>query len=76
VSARPPNGEAGGGLRRVLGRAFAASAAIGTTIGGGILYTPGKIAALLPSPGWILGIWAFGGVNALLERPCSRSSVR
>ncbi|MDE2305017.1 MAG: APC family permease [Gammaproteobacteria bacterium] len=55
-----------GGLRRVLGRAFAASAAIGTTIGGGILYTPGKIAALLPNPAWILGIWAFGGLNSLL----------
>jgi basic amino acid/polyamine antiporter, APA family len=55
-----------GGLRRVLGTVFAASAAIGTTIGGGILYTPGKIAALLPNAGWILGIWAFGGLNALL----------
>ena len=61
-----PTAAEGGGLRRVLGRAFAASAAIGTTIGGGILYTPGKIAALLPSPAWILGIWAFGGLNALL----------
>ncbi|HVC01482.1 MAG TPA: APC family permease [Steroidobacteraceae bacterium] len=55
-----------GALLRVLGKAFAVSAAIGTTIGGGILYTPGKIAALLPDARWILGIWAFGGLNALL----------
>jgi len=54
------------GLLRVLGKVFAASAAIGTTIGGGILYTPGKIAALLPNPWLYLGVWAFGGLNALL----------
>ncbi len=54
------------GLLRVLGKVFAVSVGIGTTIGGGILYTPGKIAALLPNYWLYLGIWAFGGLNALL----------
>jgi len=55
-----------GALLRVLGKAFAVSVAIGTTIGGGILYTPGKIAALLPNHAAYLGVWALGGLNALL----------
>ena len=55
-----------GGLLRVLGKAFAVSVAIGTTIGGGILYTPGKIAALLPNSSVYLGVWALGGLNAVL----------
>ena len=53
-------------LLRVLGKVFAVSVGVGTTIGGGILYTPGKIAALLPNTWIYLGIWAFGGLNALL----------
>jgi APA family basic amino acid/polyamine antiporter len=55
-----------GHLLRVLGRIFAVSMAIGTTIGGGILYTPGKIAALLPNEWLYMAVWAFGGLNALL----------
>ena len=38
-----------GGLLRVLGMAFARAVGIGSTIGGGILRTPGEIAALLAS---------------------------
>lgn len=55
-----------GSLLRVLGQVFALSVAIGTTMGGGILYTPGTIAAVLPNAWLYMGVWIFGGVNALL----------
>lgn len=55
-----------GHLLRVLGMAFALAIGIGTTIGGGILRTPGDIAALLPSPLLFMAIWIFGAINALL----------
>lgn len=54
------------GLLRVFGLAFALAIAVGTTIGSGILRTPGEIASLLPSVGWIFAIWIFGSINALL----------
>jgi amino acid transporter len=55
-----------GRLLRVLGMAFALAVGIGTTMGGGILYTPGNIAALLPNTWLYMAVWVFGGVNALL----------
>lgn len=55
-----------GHLLRVFGMAFALALVIGVTIGGGILRTPGDIAARLPSVAWIMAVWVFGGVNALL----------
>jgi amino acid transporter len=57
---------ASGSLLRVLGKVFALAVVIGATIGGGILYTPGKIAALLPNAWAYMAAWAFGGINALL----------
>jgi len=60
---RPP---ARGALLRVLGQVFAMSVAIGTTMGGGILYAPGTIAAYLPNPWLYMAVWVFGGINALL----------
>ena len=54
------------GLLRVLGMAFALAVGVGATIGGGILRTPGEIAALLPSAALIMAVWLFGGINALL----------
>ncbi len=54
------------GLLRVFGMAFALAIGVGVTIGGGILRTPGEIAALLPSAGLIMAVWVFGGINALL----------
>jgi APA family basic amino acid/polyamine antiporter len=49
-----------------LGKVFALAVVVGGTIGGGILYTPGKIAAFLPN-GWLyMAVWVFGGLNALL----------
>lgn len=53
-------------LLRVFGMAFALSIGIGDTIGGGILHTPGKIAALLPVAWLFMAMWAFGAVNAFL----------
>jgi APA family basic amino acid/polyamine antiporter len=55
-----------GTLKRVLGGVFAVCAVVGTTVGGGILGTPGKIAALLPDPWLFMGVWVIGGINALL----------
>jgi basic amino acid/polyamine antiporter, APA family len=55
-----------GSLLRVLGKVFALAVVIGATIGGGILYTPGKIAALLPNAWLYMAVWVFGGINALL----------
>jgi APA family basic amino acid/polyamine antiporter len=46
--------------------AFALAVAIGTTMGGGILYAPGKIAALLPNAWLYMAVWVFGAINALL----------
>jgi basic amino acid/polyamine antiporter, APA family len=60
---RPPSH---GSLLRVLGQIFAVSVAIGTTMGGGILYAPGTIAAFLPNRWLYMAVWVFGGINALL----------
>ncbi len=55
-----------GHLLRVLGMAFGLAIGIGTTIGGGILRTPGDIAELLPTPLLFMSVWVFGALNALL----------
>jgi APA family basic amino acid/polyamine antiporter len=55
-----------GHLLRVFGMVFAVSVVIGTTIGSGILRTPGEVAAHVPNAAWIIAVWIFGGVNALL----------
>jgi APA family basic amino acid/polyamine antiporter len=55
-----------GSLLRVLGVAFSVAVLIGTTIGMGILRTPGEVAAWLPSAPWFLGVWIAGAVYALL----------
>ena len=39
---------------------------VGATIGGGILGTPGSVAAALPTTALFMGAWIFGGVNAML----------
>ena len=65
-----------GSLLRVLGKAFALAVVIGATIGGGILYTPGKIAALLPNAWLYMAVWVFGGINALLGATVLPNSAR
>jgi basic amino acid/polyamine antiporter, APA family len=49
-----------------LGKVFALAVVIGSTMGGGILYTPGKIVALLPNAWLYMAVWVFGGISALL----------
>lgn len=55
-----------GKLLRVLGLAFGLAVMIGTTIGMGILRTPGEIAASVPSVPLFLGVWVLGACYALL----------
>ncbi|MGB2867900.1 MAG: amino acid permease [Bacteroidota bacterium] len=52
-------------LRRELTLFDLTMIAIGSSIGSGIFLTPSLIAKALPSPLWILGVWAIGGVMAL-----------
>jgi APA family basic amino acid/polyamine antiporter len=53
-------------LLQVLGAAFGLAMVVGATIGGGILGTPGSVAAALPTVALFMGAWVFGGINALL----------
>jgi APA family basic amino acid/polyamine antiporter len=66
IAVEPGKWSSRGSLLRVLGTAFALAVAIGTTMGGGILYAPGKIAALLPNTWLYMAVWVIGGINALL----------
>ena len=54
------------GLLKILGLSFGLAVAVGNTIGGGILRTPGEIAGLLPGVPAFLGIWLVGALYALL----------
>jgi basic amino acid/polyamine antiporter, APA family len=51
-------------LDRRLGPLDAAVIVISNVIGVGIFTTPGVIAAMLPNPAVMLGVWAFGGALA------------
>lgn len=55
-----------GHLLRVLGAAFGVAVIVGNTIGVGILVTPGKVAANVPSVPLFLGVWVAAGLYALL----------
>ncbi|HEX3560011.1 MAG TPA: APC family permease [Pyrinomonadaceae bacterium] len=55
-----------GQLLRVLGVVFGMAVTVGITIGMGILRTPGEVAAQLPKVWLFLGVWALGGLYALL----------
>jgi APA family basic amino acid/polyamine antiporter len=52
-------------LRRALGTFDATMVVVGGIIGAGIFINPYLVAQRLPSAGWILGAWAFGGLIAL-----------
>ncbi|MFO1077228.1 MAG: APC family permease [Planctomycetota bacterium] len=56
-----------GELRRILGPATGIAISCGMAVGAGILRVPGEVAALLPHPGWILGVWCFGALVASLD---------
>jgi basic amino acid/polyamine antiporter, APA family len=55
-----------GTLLRVLGLAFGLAVMVGTTIGMGILRTPGEVAASIPSVPLFLAVWVLGACYALL----------
>jgi APA family basic amino acid/polyamine antiporter len=46
--------------------AFGLAIAVGTAVGGGIVRTPGDVAAALPSTALFMAAWVFGGIYALL----------
>src|SRR6266850_1173498 len=62
--------ESGGGLLRILGVAFGLAVIVGSTLGIGILRTPGLVAGQLASPSRILAVWLVGGLYTLLGAVC------
>ena len=66
-TAAPP---ATGGLIRILGIGFGLAVIVGSTLGIGILRTPGLVAGQLPNPTAILVVWIVGGLYTLLGAIC------
>ena len=60
----------GGGLIRILGVAFGLAVIIGSTLGIGILRTPGLVAGQLPNATAILAVWIAGGLYTLVGAVC------
>src|SRR4051812_32694401 len=58
------------GLIRILGVGFGLAVIIGSTLGIGILRTPGLVAGQLATPAAILAVWLVGGVYTLLGSVC------
>src|SRR5438128_6949690 len=58
------------GLMRILGVGFGLAVIVGSTLGIGILRTPGLVAAQLATPGAILTVWIVGGLYTLLGAIC------
>ncbi len=59
-----------GNLLRILGVGFGLAVGVGSTIGTGILRTPGEVAGYLGNGWLIFAVWLIGGIYALL---CSSS---
>jgi amino acid transporter len=59
VAARPQ-------LLRILGAVFGVAVGIGSMIGAGILRTPGSVAHAVPAYWWIIGLWGFAAIHAML----------
>jgi basic amino acid/polyamine antiporter, APA family len=59
-----------GRLRRILGVGFGLAVIIGSTIGVGILRTPGAVAGGLHAPWMIILVWIVGGLYTLLGATC------
>ncbi len=59
-----------GGLIRILGTGFGLAVIVGSTLGIGILRTPGLVAGQLPNPMAILAVWITGGLYTLVGAIC------
>src|SRR5215475_3194566 len=57
-------------LRRILGLGFGLAVIVGSTLGIGILRTPGLVAGQLHAPLTILVAWLVGGLYTLLGSIC------
>ena len=66
AGARPATGS----LQRLLGLGFGLAVIIGSTLGIGILRTPGLVAGQLGTPAVILIVWIAGGAYTLLGSVC------
>src|SRR5690349_1786319 len=60
----PATDQWGDRLPRRLGLWSAVAVLVGSTIGSGIFRTPARIAAYVPAPGPMFGIWVLGGLLA------------
>jgi APA family basic amino acid/polyamine antiporter len=58
------------GLVRILGLGFGLAVIVGSTLGVGILRTPGLVAGQLPDATAILAVWVAGGLYTLLGAIC------
>jgi len=58
------------GLIRILGVGFGIAVIVGSTIGIGILRTPGLVAGQLPNRTAILAVWIAGGLYTLVGAAC------
>jgi len=52
-------------LLRELSLTDATLLVVASVIGAGIFFTPGRVAELLPAPGWIFAAWVAGGLLSL-----------
>src|SRR6185295_16195225 len=68
--ARSGDGAKPGGLLRILGVGFGLAVIVGSTLGIGILRSPGLVAAQLASPSGVLALWIVGGLYTLLGAIC------
>jgi APA family basic amino acid/polyamine antiporter len=59
-----------GHIHREIGLFTATSIVIANIIGAGIFTTVGIISGFLPSSGWVLACWAFGGLIAIAGAHC------
>src|SRR3954465_9528009 len=69
-TAAPATFSASRGLIRILGIGFGLAVIVGSTIGIGVLRTPGLVAGQLPSRGAILAVWIVGGLYTLVGAVC------
>ncbi|PYQ92680.1 MAG: hypothetical protein DMF97_21320, partial [Acidobacteria bacterium] len=58
------------GLIRILGVGFGLAVIVGSTIGIGILRTPGLVAGQLADRTPILAVWILGGLYTLVGAAC------